>query len=66
MINVERRPWESYDDWYLRWLAERAKLEHERAKTVVCELCQTGHHRSCVRPCTCRDGHRPASVAVSG
>lgn len=26
--------------------------------SVVCELCSRGQHGLCVRPCTCREGHK--------
>ncbi len=60
MIQVTRQHGETFEDWWVRFLAERNRAEVERAKIVVCELCQRGRHRACVRPCVCRDGHKRA------
>ncbi len=54
MIEVKRQDGETFEDWWVRFLAERHRAEAARAKTVVCELCQRGQHRACVRPCVCR------------
>lgn len=34
---------------------KRASWGERRSKEVVCVPCEEGHHKLCVKPCTCTD-----------
>ena len=70
---------QSFDAWHeqmeqhrvQRLLEIQAIRERSRAfagalRLVVCELCLRGEHLRCVRPCTCREGHKTPILSEGG